>query len=100
MAKDQISIRINPETLQKIDELAAIEKRSRNNMLEVLVSEALEARIAALNVPLFEHLELLSDKNLTGTELKLEIERAKEAAENAERKLAEYARLLQAQNGK
>jgi hypothetical protein len=44
MGKEQISIRIEPETLRKIDELAAKEKRTRNNMLEVLILEALNAR--------------------------------------------------------
>jgi hypothetical protein len=44
MGKEQISIRLEPEILQKIDELAATEKRTRNNMLEVLILEALEAR--------------------------------------------------------
>jgi hypothetical protein len=44
MGKEQISIRLEPEILQKIDELAANEKRTRNNMLEVLILEALEAR--------------------------------------------------------
>jgi hypothetical protein len=44
MGKEQISIRLKPEILQTIDELAASEKRTRNNMLEVLILEALEAR--------------------------------------------------------
>lgn len=44
MGKEQFSIRLEPEILQKIDELAAKENRTRNNMLEVLVIEALKAR--------------------------------------------------------
>jgi hypothetical protein len=44
MGKEQISIRLEPEILQRIDELAANEKRTRNNMLEVLIHEALKAR--------------------------------------------------------
>jgi hypothetical protein len=44
MGKEQISIRLDPEILQKIDELAGNENRTRNNMLEVLVLEALKLR--------------------------------------------------------
>jgi hypothetical protein len=44
MGKEQISIRLPPEILRKIDELAAAETRTRNNMIEVLVLEALKAR--------------------------------------------------------
>jgi hypothetical protein len=44
MGKEQISIRLPPEILQKVDELATTETRTRNNMLEVLILEALKAR--------------------------------------------------------
>ena len=44
MGKEQLSIRLEPDVLKKIDDLAAKETRTRNNMLEVLVIEALEAR--------------------------------------------------------
>jgi hypothetical protein len=44
MGKEQISIRLPPEILQKVDELADTETRTRNNMLEVLILEALKAR--------------------------------------------------------
>ena len=44
MGKEQISIRLPPEILQKVDELAANETRTRNNMLEVLILEAIKAR--------------------------------------------------------
>jgi len=44
MNKEQISIRLPPEILKKIDELAAVETRTRNNMLEVLILEAIKAR--------------------------------------------------------
>jgi hypothetical protein len=44
MGKEQISIRLEPEILQKIDELAGNENRTRNNMLEVLILEALKTR--------------------------------------------------------
>jgi len=44
MGKEQISIRLSPEILEKIDELAASETRTRNNMIEVLIQEAINAR--------------------------------------------------------
>jgi hypothetical protein len=44
MGKEQISIRLEPEILQKIDDMAGKENRTRNNMLEVLIREALNAR--------------------------------------------------------
>ena len=44
MGKEQISIRLEPETLNKIDELAAKETRTRNNMIEVLIQEAITTR--------------------------------------------------------
>jgi len=46
MNKEQISIRLPPEILQKIDKMAATETRTRNNMLEVLILEAIKAREA------------------------------------------------------
>jgi hypothetical protein len=51
MGKEQISIRLDPEILRKIGELAANEKRTRNNMLEVLVLEAFETRNLASKKP-------------------------------------------------
>ena len=42
MGKEQFSVRVPPDILQRIDELAAIEHRTRNNMLEVLVMKGLE----------------------------------------------------------
>jgi hypothetical protein len=51
MGKEQISIRLEPEILQKIDELAASENRTRNNMLEVLVLEAFKARNLTSEAP-------------------------------------------------
>jgi hypothetical protein len=44
MSKEQISIRLEPAILKKIDELAKNENRTRNNMIEVLILEALKAR--------------------------------------------------------
>ena len=44
MGKEQISIRLEPEILSKIDELATKETRTRNNMIEVLIQEAINAR--------------------------------------------------------
>ena len=42
MGKEQISVRIPPDILQKIDELAAKEHRTRNNMMEVLIMMGIE----------------------------------------------------------
>jgi predicted transcriptional regulator len=69
MRKEQISIRLPSELLKQADKLAAAENRTRNNMLEVLILEALNGR-------LFEQLERLSDKNLKGEALDEEIKRA------------------------
>jgi len=44
MGKEQFSVRIEPDILQKIDELAETENRTRNNTIELLVLEALKAR--------------------------------------------------------
>lgn len=45
MAKPiQVSHSFQPHTLQRVEEEAEKENRSRSNMLEVLVSEALAAR--------------------------------------------------------
>jgi predicted DNA-binding protein len=96
MAKEQISIRLNLETLQKLDALAAIEKRTRNNMLEVLISEAIMARLSETSEQLFEQLKLLSDGNLTGPESDLAIKRAKAVSKAARQQHAEYKRILQA----
>jgi hypothetical protein len=64
MSKEQISIRLDPVFLKKIDELAANEKRTRNNMLEVLIFEALESRLSDINDRLFEQIERLSNSPL------------------------------------
>ena len=42
MAKEQFSVRIPPDILQQIDELATKEHRTRNNMTEVLILKGLE----------------------------------------------------------
>ena len=47
MNKEQISIRLNPETIEKIEELAGVEMRNRNNMIEVLILEAINNRDVA-----------------------------------------------------
>jgi len=39
------SIRLPRELLEKLDALAAVERRSRGNMIRVLLEDALEARI-------------------------------------------------------
>jgi len=39
-----VGMRIEPEMLEKIDDLAKKEKRSRSNMIEILLEEALSAR--------------------------------------------------------
>jgi metal-responsive CopG/Arc/MetJ family transcriptional regulator len=44
MGKDQISIRLNDELLAKVDAFAEAENRTRSNMIEVLIKEALTAR--------------------------------------------------------
>jgi hypothetical protein len=75
MGKEQISIRLPPEVLKKIDELAASETRTRNNMLEVLILEALASRLSDSNDRLFEQLDRLADKNLKGEALDEEIKR-------------------------
>jgi hypothetical protein len=77
MGKEQLSIRLEPETLRHIDELAAKENRARNNMIEVLISESLAARLAGRSDILFEQLDALRDKNLTGEALKEEIRRSR-----------------------
>jgi hypothetical protein len=97
MGKEQISIRLEPEILQKLDGLAAIEKRTRNNMLEVLISEALKARISNLSDELFEQLKRLSDRNLKGEALKEEIKRANELTKAVKQKRNEYTRILRAE---
>jgi hypothetical protein len=75
MGKEQISIRLPPEVLKKVDELAASETRTRNNMLEVLIFEALESRLSDINDRLFEQLDRLANKNLKGEALDEEIRR-------------------------
>jgi predicted DNA-binding protein len=100
MAKEQISIRLEPETLQKLDALAAIEQRTRNNMLEVLIFEGLTSRISGLSDTLFERLELLSDRNLTGPELKLAGKQSRVVTEAVKKKVDAYARLLPKKKGK
>jgi len=42
MAKEQFSVRIPPDILRQIDELAAKEHRTRNNMTEVLIMKGME----------------------------------------------------------
>jgi hypothetical protein len=76
MGKEQISIRLPPEILKKIDELAAAETRTRNNMLEVLILEALSARLSSITDRLFEQFNRLADRNLTGEALNEEIKQA------------------------
>ena len=44
MSKEQISIRLAPETLKKVDEIAVSETRTRNNVIEVLIVEAITIR--------------------------------------------------------
>ena len=44
MATEQLSIRLDTTILQEIKEMAEKESRTRNNMIEVLVKEALQAR--------------------------------------------------------
>jgi metal-responsive CopG/Arc/MetJ family transcriptional regulator len=44
MGKDQISIRLNNELLAKVDAFAEAENRTRSNMIDVLIKEALAAR--------------------------------------------------------
>jgi len=44
MRKEQFSVRLPPEILKKIDEQAEQETRTRNNMIEVLIAEAIKAR--------------------------------------------------------
>jgi hypothetical protein len=51
MGKEQISIRLEPEVLQKIDVMAGQENRTRNNMLEVLLLEALKNRESLSKAP-------------------------------------------------
>jgi hypothetical protein len=75
MGKEQISIRLDPEIIRQIDKFAANEKRTRNNMLEVLIAEAFTVRLSAINDELFEHLRRLGNENLTAEELKEEAKR-------------------------
>jgi hypothetical protein len=77
MGKEQISIRLIPEVLQKIDEFAAVERRTRNNMIEVLIWEAIEVRLSEFNDRLFEQIERLEDRNLTKEALDEEVKRTK-----------------------
>jgi hypothetical protein len=46
MPTEQLTIRLPPELIAKIDFFAEQETRSRNNMIEVLVKEALKSREA------------------------------------------------------
>jgi hypothetical protein len=75
MGKEQISIRLELKILQKIDEFAANEKRTRNNMIEVLIWEALEVRLSEISDRLFEQADRIMDKNLTKEDLEEEIKR-------------------------
>ena len=45
MAKEQISIRLPSEILRQIDEMAAKQTRTRNNMIEVIVIGAIKDKI-------------------------------------------------------
>jgi hypothetical protein len=76
MSKEQISIQIPPEILKEIDKMAAAETKTRNNMLEVLILEAFQARLLANSAQLFEQLDRLADPNLTGEGLDKEIRRS------------------------
>jgi hypothetical protein len=69
MGKEQISLRLESKILRQIDELAANENRTRDNMLEILSLEAINNR-------LFEQMERLADKNLEGKALDTEIKRS------------------------
>ncbi|MDR0635817.1 MAG: ribbon-helix-helix protein, CopG family [Treponema sp.] len=51
MGKEQISIRLMPETLKKVDEIAVSETRTRNNMIEVLIAEAIAIRESSKKPP-------------------------------------------------
>jgi hypothetical protein len=44
MSTEQLTIRLPPEMITQIDIQAEKETRSRNNMIEVLIKEALGAR--------------------------------------------------------
>lgn len=44
MARTHVGVRILDEQLQAIDEIAERERRSRSNVIEVLIAEALAAR--------------------------------------------------------
>jgi hypothetical protein len=77
MGKEQINIQLIPEILRKIDEFAANEKRTRNNMIEVLIWEAMEVRLSEFNDRLFEQIERLMDKDLTKEDLDEEVKRTK-----------------------
>jgi hypothetical protein len=69
MGKEQISIQLEPKTLRQIDSLAANEKWTRNNMIEILILEAIRNR-------LFEQMKRLKDENLEGEALNEEIKRS------------------------
>ena len=44
MAREKVAIRLSPSDLAAIDEIAAVELRTRSDMIRVLVVEALAAR--------------------------------------------------------
>jgi hypothetical protein len=68
MGKEQISIRLEPDTLRQIDRWAVDENRTRNNMIEVLLLESINDR-------LFEQFKRLKDSE--GETLKEEIKRSR-----------------------
>jgi hypothetical protein len=70
MGKEQISIRLEPEILRQIDNLAVIETRNRNNMIELLIFEAISDR-------LLEQMDRVNDPSLEGEALDEEIKRAR-----------------------
>jgi hypothetical protein len=75
MAKEQVEIKLDREILRQIDKFAADEKRTRANMLEVLIAEAFNARLSAFSDRMFEHLRRLDNDNLTVEEIKEEAKR-------------------------
>jgi hypothetical protein len=75
MAKEQISVRLDSVTLRQIDGFAASEKRTRNNMIEILVGEALITR-------LLEHANRVGDSSLKGEALNEEVKRVNELDRN------------------